>query len=67
MINDDPLLSRIREIRRQISAQCDHDPAKLVAHYMELDQTYPKERFFKQLAPSTPLVKEGTYSQPGNY
>jgi hypothetical protein len=25
----------------------DHDPDKLVAHYMELDKTYPPERFFR--------------------
>jgi hypothetical protein len=47
MINSDPTLDRIREVRCQISAKYDHDPDKLVAHYMELDKTYPPERFFR--------------------
>ncbi len=33
---DDPVIARVRAARRRISARFDHDPAKLVAHYMEL-------------------------------
>jgi hypothetical protein len=43
----DLILDRIKEVRQQISAQCDHDVNKLVAHYVELDKTYPPERFFR--------------------
>jgi hypothetical protein len=31
----DEVIARVREARRRISARFDHDPAKLVAHYME--------------------------------
>ena len=42
MIEDqgDPVIEEIREVRRQISARCDHDPAKLVAYYMELQKRH---------------------------
>jgi len=33
-------LEEIRETRHQISARFDHDPAKLVAYYMELQKQY---------------------------
>jgi hypothetical protein len=36
----DPVIDEIREIRHRISAQCGHDPAKLVAYYMELQKRY---------------------------
>ena len=31
----DDAVEEVREIRRQISARFDHDPVKLVEHYME--------------------------------
>lgn len=31
----DDAIEEVREIRRQISARFDHDPVKLVEHYME--------------------------------
>jgi hypothetical protein len=37
-INSDPVIDEIREIRHRISAQFDHNPAKLVAHYMEIQK-----------------------------
>ena len=36
----DPAIEEIRAVRRRISAQFDHDPDKLVAHYMELQKQY---------------------------
>ena len=36
----DPAIDEIREIRHRISARFDHDPAKLVAYYMELQKHY---------------------------
>ncbi len=38
--NDDPLIDEIRAVRHQISARFDHDPARLVAYYMELQKQY---------------------------
>jgi hypothetical protein len=37
----DPVIDEIREVRHQISARVDHDPARLVAYYMKLQERYP--------------------------
>jgi hypothetical protein len=36
----DDAVEEVREIRRKISAQFDHDPVKLVEHYMEQQKQY---------------------------
>lgn len=36
----DPVIDEIRRIRHQISAEHDHDPRKLVEHYMKLQEQY---------------------------
>ncbi len=36
----DPVIEAIREIRQRISARFDHDPARLVAYYMELQERH---------------------------
>ncbi len=36
----DPVIDEIREVRHRISAQFDHDPKRLVAHYMEFQKQY---------------------------
>ena len=36
----DPVIAEIREVRRRISSRFDHDPARLVAFYMELQMRY---------------------------
>jgi hypothetical protein len=36
----DPVIEEIRAVRSRISAQFDHDPDKIVAHYMELQKQY---------------------------
>ena len=36
----DPVIDEIREIRHRISALCDHDPAKLVAYFQNIQQQY---------------------------
>ena len=53
----DPVIDEIREIRRQISARCNHDPARLVAYYIE-----PQERHSDRLLerPKTPERGEET-------
>jgi hypothetical protein len=38
MMKKDPILDEIRRVRHEISAQFDHDPVKLVAHYMRLQE-----------------------------
>ncbi|HZF11722.1 MAG TPA: hypothetical protein VFE33_23295 [Thermoanaerobaculia bacterium] len=42
----DPAIDEIREVRHRISARFDHDPARLVAYYMELQKQY-EDRFFR--------------------
>ena len=37
----DPVIDEIREIRHRISALCDHDPAKLVAYFRQIQDQYP--------------------------
>jgi hypothetical protein len=36
----DAVIDEIREIRHRISERFDHDPERLVAYYMELQQRY---------------------------
>ena len=36
----DPVIDEIRDVRRRICAQFDHDPRKLVEHYMELQKRH---------------------------
>lgn len=36
----DPVIDEIREVRHRISARFDHDPERLVAYYMELQEKY---------------------------
>ncbi len=44
----DPVIDEIREVRQRISARFDHDPVRLVAHYMKLQEQH-RERL---IAPS---------------
>ncbi len=37
---NDPVIDEIRKIRHRISARFDHDPAQLVAYYMERQKKY---------------------------
>jgi hypothetical protein len=36
----DPVIDEIREVRHRISARFGHDPERLVAFYMELQEQY---------------------------
>lgn len=45
-IRTDPVIDEIREVRHRISARFDHDPARLVAYYMELQKQY-KDRLIR--------------------
>jgi hypothetical protein len=49
----DPVIDEVREVRHRISEQFDHDPARLVAHYMEL-----QERYRDRLIQSVPWDEE---------
>lgn len=53
MMNE-PTLSRIRKARQRISAQCGHDPYKLVEYYMEI-QKQSQHKLVPSIKPSTPV------------
>ena len=36
----DPVIDEIRAIRHQISAECGHDPTRLVAYFRRVQQQY---------------------------
>ena len=36
----DPVVDEVRAVRHEISARFDHDPERLVAHYMELQKQH---------------------------
>lgn len=38
--NDDPTITRIREVRHQISEECGHDPQRIVEYYSKLQKKY---------------------------
>jgi hypothetical protein len=37
---NDPVIDEIREVRRRISERVGHDPARLAAYYMEMQERY---------------------------
>ena len=55
--NDQPI-DEIRELRRRISARFDHDPARLVAYYVKLQEQY-RNRLI-----DTPKTREETDHTP---
>lgn len=44
-------IDEIRKIRYKISARCDHDVGKLIAHYQELEKEYRKSSKYKFVDP----------------
>ena len=36
----DPAIENIRRVRRQISQKFDHDPVRLIAHYLEYQKQF---------------------------
>ena len=56
-IEKDPVIDEIREIRHRISARFDHDPARLVAYYMELQKQY-EDRLIQPETIAEPLDKK---------
>jgi hypothetical protein len=42
-MKNDPVLDRIQEARQLISKQCDHDPKKLIAYYLQRQKNHPQK------------------------
>ena len=56
----DPVIDEIREIRHRISALCDHDPAKLVAYYQQIQEQYSDRLITSpRFAPPTAVQQVG--------
>ena len=49
----DPVIDEIREVRYRISARFDHDPARLVAYYIEIQKQH-QDRLIKTEKPAEP-------------
>lgn len=62
-MQDDPAIARVREVRHQISKQFDHDPQKLVAYYMQLQERH-KDRLL-DLAKLKEVEEEPPKASPG--
>ena len=56
----DPVIDEIRQIRHEISAQFGHDPARLVAHYMELQKQYKDRLIGLDEEPISPVSRAET-------
>ena len=48
---NDPTLERIRRVRHEISAECGHDPYKLVEYYMQLQEQH-RDRLVRTTEPA---------------
>ena len=47
----DPVIDEVREVRQRISARFGHDPARLVAYYMELQERHRDRLIDRPKAP----------------
>jgi len=55
--NTDPPVDEIREIRRKISAEVDHDPQRLVEYYIEMQKKTMDYRMIDNRQPGAELEK----------
>jgi len=46
-MKDDPVIERIRQVRRKISQEHGHSSEKLIKHYQEMEKK-TKRKFFKR-------------------
>jgi hypothetical protein len=44
-----PVIDRIREIRRKISEENDHDTERLIKHYQELEKKTGRKTFRREM------------------
>ena len=54
---NDPVIDEVREVRHRISEKFGHDPAKLVAHYMKLQEQH-RDRLIRVAATAVPPGSE---------
>ena len=58
----DPVIDEIRDVRHRISARVAHDPARLVAYYMELQKQY-QDRLIETEKTAQRIVSKDRYSE----
>ena len=54
----DPVIDELREIRRRISTMCDHDPAKMVAYFQQVEAQHA-DRLVTPPRPAVATAEEG--------
>jgi hypothetical protein len=52
----DPVIDEVREVRREISARVEHDPARLVDYYIRFQEQY-RDRLFDGSRKATPQTE----------
>ena len=55
MMQDDPAIAAVREVRHRISQQYGHDPKKLIAYYIQLQEKH-KDRLLEEVQSKKPEV-----------
>lgn len=63
---DDPAIDEIRRVRHLISERFDHDPTRLVAHYMEVQQEYRERLIGDVSVPVKKLTQAAIESDPSD-
>lgn len=50
---NDPVIDEVREVRHRISARCGHDPERLVAYYLQLQEQFRDRLLERAEQPAT--------------
>jgi hypothetical protein len=59
-MEQDTPLQRVRKARMAISAQCDHDPKKLVEYYMKLQERHRDRLVSGSKTPTADILSESS-------
>jgi hypothetical protein len=62
MAKEDPGIQWVRDVRHKISEEFDHDPRKLIEHYIEMQKQY--EDRLVRMPKSTPEQGEELHESP---
>jgi hypothetical protein len=61
----DPVIDEVREVRHRISARFHHDPARLVAYYIKLQEQYRERLIVTNEAPTPAQLNRPTRRSTG--
>jgi hypothetical protein len=65
MTKTDPALAAIRNVRHKISREFNNDPARLIAHYIELQRRIDKSKIVQAPDDSDPAPPDADAAQLG--